>query len=163
MNDGFAVRPAKAGEEAAIGALINTIQRREFGIPITLEDQPDLADIDGFYRQGAGDFWVATHGECIVGTIALIDIGDGMGALRKMFVHEDYRGRKKGVAGDLLDVLLGHAKVRGFSEIFLGTTAAFGAAHRFYEKNGFSLIAAEDLPKGFPRMDVDTRFYRFDI
>jgi len=70
MNDGIAVRPAKAGEEAAIGALINAIQRQEFGISITLEDQPDLADIAGFYRQGAGDFWVATHGGRIVGTIA---------------------------------------------------------------------------------------------
>jgi len=57
-----------------------------------------------------------------------------------MFVHEDYRGRDKGIAGDLFDVLMGHAKARGFWAIFLGTTPEFLTAHRFYEKNGFSLI-----------------------
>jgi len=114
MNDGIAIRPARADDQAAVGELINTIQRQEFGIRITLDDQPDLADIEGFYRQGAGDFWVATHGGRIAGTVALIDIGGGQGALRKMFVHEDYRGRDKGIAGDLLDVLMGHAKARGF-------------------------------------------------
>jgi len=45
----------------------------------------------------------------------------------------------------------------------LGTTPEFLTAHRFYEKNGFSLIDLEDLPESFPRMDVDTRFYRFDL
>ena len=41
-----------------VGALIVGIQRDEFQIPITLEDQPDLQDIPGFYQQGAGNFWV---------------------------------------------------------------------------------------------------------
>jgi RimJ/RimL family protein N-acetyltransferase len=41
----------------------------------------------------------------------------------------------------------------------LGTTAAFLAAHRFYEKSGFRLVDEADLPETFPRMAVDTRFY----
>lgn len=36
-----------------------TIQREEFGIPITAEDQPDLMDTAGFFRSGAGNFWVS--------------------------------------------------------------------------------------------------------
>src|SRR6187402_3107981 len=42
-----------------VGALIVGIQRDEFQMPITLEDQPDLQDIPAFYQQGAGNFWVA--------------------------------------------------------------------------------------------------------
>ena len=55
----------------AVGALIVGIQRDEFQIPITLEDQPDLKDIPAFYQRGAGNFWVALS-ECeIVGTVAV--------------------------------------------------------------------------------------------
>ena len=43
--------------------------------------------------------------------------------------------------------------------VYLGTTAKFLAAHRFYEKNGFREIAREALPDSFPVMAVDTKFY----
>jgi hypothetical protein len=45
-------------------------------------------------------------------------------------------------------------------EVFLGTTEKFLAAHRFYERNGFQQIPATELPPAFPKMAVDTRFYR---
>lgn len=47
--------------------------------------------------------------------------------------------------------------------VYLGTTAKFLAAHRFYEKNRFDLVDAADLPQSFPRMAVDTRFYKIDL
>jgi hypothetical protein len=43
---------------------------------------------------------------------------------------------------------------------FLGTTPRFLAAHRFYEKNGFSEVEPGDLPSTFPIMAVDKKFYR---
>jgi hypothetical protein len=45
-------------------------------------------------------------------------------------------------------------------EIYLGTTEKFLAAHRFYERNGFQQIAPSELPLKFPKMALDTRFYR---
>ncbi|WP_206598641.1 hypothetical protein [Rufibacter ruber] len=38
--------------------IILPIQQLEFGVPITLADQPHLLDIEGFYIQKGGDFWV---------------------------------------------------------------------------------------------------------
>jgi len=163
MSAKIEVRRAQKEDSTAVGRLINGIQREEFGIPIKLQDQPDLTDIDGFYRKGAGDFWVAESSGQIVDTIALIDIGQGEGALRKMFVDKDFRGADKGVAIELLNRLLVHATEKGLKRILLGTTAKFLAAHRFYEKNGFDPINADDLPESFPRMDVDTRFYQIDL
>ena len=144
-------------------ALILPIQREEFGIAITAEDQPDLDDIPGFYQQGVGDFWVARDGARIVGTIALKDIGGHQAALRKMFVAPRYRGAEAGVAMDLLGRLVQSAKDQGLARIYLGTTDKFVAAHRFYEKNGFERIEAESLPPSFPRMTVDTRFYSLGL
>ena len=68
-----------------------------------------------------------------------------------------------GVAQALLDRVITHARAMGQHEILLGTTAKFLAAHRFYEKNGFDLVAAENLPVSFPRMVVDTRFYSMTL
>ena len=143
-----------------IGALIVGIQRDEFQIPMTLEDQPDLQDIAGYYQQGAGNFWVALTEDEVIGTIALLDIGNHAGALRKMFVHASYRGGKHGVATRLLETLLEWARTRGMADVYLGTTEKFLGAHRFYERNGFAQIAASDLPPTFRRMALDTRFYR---
>lgn len=157
------IRPFEARHLRGVRDLIVPIQRQEFEIPITYEEQPDLRDIDGFYRHGHGEFWIAEEGDDVVGSIALLDIGNGQGALRKMFVHADYRGSKHGTARALLDRLLAHARSGGLIELYLGTTAAFHAAHRFYEKAGFQQIAVAELPEDFPRMAVDTRFYRLTL
>lgn len=139
--------------------LILSIQRDEYGIAITAQDQPDLSDIPAFYQSGTGDFWVAFADGGLVGTIALKDIGSGQAALRKMFVTASHRGRAAGVAQALLDRLMTEARDRGVAQIWLGTTDRFLAAHRFYEKNGFALAQPETLPASFPRMAVDSRFY----
>lgn len=158
-GEGIAITAYAPGDEAAIAALILPIQQAEFGVAITLADQPDLADISKAYQYGRGGFWTAKTGGHVVGTIALTDIGGNDAALRKMFVAADYRGAAVGVAARLLDTLVAHARQKAVQRIFLGTTAAFKAAHRFYEKNGFAEIDRGDLPPAFPVMAVDSKFY----
>ena len=146
---------------AGVVGVILPIQQQEFGIPISLDAQPDLLDIPGFYQKGNGNFWVARHGDEIVGTIALLDIGRNQCALRKMFVNAAFRGSKHAVARRLLCVLLEWCRHRHMDEIFLGTTEKFLAAHRFYEKNGFVELRRDQLPDAFPIMSVDTKFYKY--
>jgi len=149
---------APADAQAVIDVIL-PIQQSEFGIAITLEAQPDLQDILGFYQRGGGGFWVAESEGAVVGTIALLDIGNRQGALRKMFVAKSHRGPAHGVSARLMATLLEWCRTRGIDEIYLGTTGAFLAAHRFYEKNGFTELAKSELPGAFPVMAVDTKFY----
>ncbi len=149
----------RAEHSAAVSELVLSIQREEFGFPITLEDQPDLQDVEGFFREGEGNFWVAIADAAVVGTIGLKDIGNRHFALRKMFVHSEFRGRDKGVALALLQASILWAESRGFEKVYLGTTEKFLAAQRFYEKNGFRRVSASELPAAFPRMAVDTVFF----
>lgn len=151
--------PFSAAHADGVIDVILPIQQSEFGIPITLEAQPDLRDIAGFYQRGNGNFWVALDGEKVAGTVALLDIGGNQAALRKMFVRATHRGSEHGIAGRLLETLLAWCRMRGVREVYLGTTAKFLAAHRFYEKNGFREIARDELPASFPVMVVDTKFY----
>jgi N-acetylglutamate synthase-like GNAT family acetyltransferase len=143
-----------------VADLILGIQRDEFSIPITISDQPDLLQIESFYQKGSGNFWVARSEDQLVGTIALLDIGNNQGALRKMFVAKGFRGKEFGVGQKLIDHLIAWVKQKGVQEIYLGTTEKFLAAQRFYEKNGFLEVGKSALPKAFPVMDVDVKFYR---
>lgn len=140
--------------------LILHIQRNEYGIPITLEDQPDLLEIEAFYQAGKGNFWTALHEGEVIGTIALLDIGQDRAALRKMFVKKEFRGGQYAVSKRLLDKAFMWAVQQGLAEVWLGTTPEFKAAHRFYEKNGFAEVTAAMLPPGFPIMEVDKKFYK---
>lgn len=150
--------------QAQIVALVLDIQQREFGIPITLEEQPDLLDIPGTYAVGCSAFWVALDAGAVVGTIALIDSGRGFGSLRKMFVAKSHRGGARGTAQRLLEELLAHAHGAGLSSVWLGTTETFRAAHRFYEKNGFVEVPGEAVPPGGSfNVKFDTRFYRLHL
>ena len=147
----------------SVHRLVLGIQREEFGVLVTLEEQPDLRDVPAYYQKDNGAFWVAVDGAELVGTIGLLDIGHGQGALRKMFVAPSHRGAAVGVGAVLLRTCLEWAAAVGMHDVLLGTTEQFRAAHRFYEKWGFVKIPQEALPAHFPRMRLDTRFYRYQL
>lgn len=157
------IEPFALRHQAGVIDVILPIQQQEFGVKISLNDQPDLLDIAAFYQRGCGNFWVALQGESVIGTIALLDIGAGLAALRKMFVRAEQRGAAGGVAGQLLAMLLDWAHSKNVRDIYLGTTAQFLAAHRFYEKHGFVVTPRAALPPAFPVMAVDSVFYRYNL
>jgi N-acetylglutamate synthase-like GNAT family acetyltransferase len=146
--------------QTAVIDLILNIQQQEFNVPITIENQPDLLDIPTFYQQKNGNFWVQLFDNQVVGTIALIDIGNQQGCIRKMFVKSEFRGKEWGIAQSLLNELTTWAKNRQIQELFLGTLTIMQAAHRFYQKNGFTEIDKNDLPINFPLMAVDNLFFK---
>ena len=146
-----------------IAALILNIQNNEFNVPLTIADQPDLLDIENFYFKKNSSFWVAVEDEKLIGTIALIDFDNGQAALRKMFVHKDYRGKEKGVGQLLMDKLIDWCRQKNITEIYLGTVEQLHAAKKFYVKNGFVKIDKAALPENFPLMQVDTEFFKLRI
>lgn len=154
------IKPYTAPYQQQVTTLILGIQQGEFGVPITLADQPDLLTIETFYQSKRGGFWCAlTEAGQVVGTISLIDVGEDFGTIRKMFVHADYRGRAFGVATLLLLTLETHAAETGMKTLYLGTLDYLAAAQRFYARNGYAPLAMTELPQAFPRMRLDNRFF----
>jgi GNAT superfamily N-acetyltransferase len=149
--------------QQAVNDLILPIQQKEFNVPVTIRDQPDLQNIPSFYKRGNGNFWIALEEDVVVGTIGQIDFGNDQAALRKMFVHRDHRGKENGVAQLLLDELKNWCKRKGVKCIFLGTIDSMHAAHRFYRKNGFTELLKTELPEAFPLMRVDNTFFKCNI
>ncbi|WP_025720737.1 GNAT family N-acetyltransferase [Paenibacillus sp. 1-18] len=163
MVNSIFIKEYSSEYQSQVVDLILHIQQNEYDIAITKEDQPDLLEIESFYQRGNGNFWVALSEGTVVGTVALLDIGDHKTALRKMFVKQSYRGQAFNVSHQLLHHAIDWARERAIEEIYLGTTPQFVAAHRFYEKNGFVSIALDELPVGFPVMKVDKKFYKYVI
>ena len=169
----FTIRSLSNAEGPQIADLVLPIQQQEFKVPITLAGQPDLLDVEHYYFLNGGHFWGAfTHASAhpdstptgqLIGTIAIISIGHNAGALRKMFVHEDFRGKEFGIAQHLMDTLIDYCKSRDISDIYLGTIHNMKAAHRFYERNGFSNIEKADLPDYYPNMSTDNKYYHLTI
>lgn len=92
LSESIIIQPYASKYQQQVVDLILHIQQQEYQISITKKDQPDLFEIEIFYQQGNGNFWVAVCNERIVGSVALIDIGSRQVALRKMFVAKSYRG-----------------------------------------------------------------------
>ncbi|MBE7102517.1 GNAT family N-acetyltransferase [Bacillus cereus] len=163
MNEKICIIPYESKFQDEVVELIVHIQQKEYNVPITKEEQPDLLEIETFYQRDHGSFWVATYDGKVVGTIALLDIGKHQVALRKMFVKKEFRGKEWGASSMLLQTAISWAKEQNLEDIYLGTTVKFLAAHRFYEKNGFQSVSIEGLPKSFPVLEVDKKFYRYIV
>ena len=157
------IEPFELQDTNHIVSLILNIQQNEFQVPITINEQQDLLNISTFYQQKRGNFWVAKFNNEVVGTIALIDCGDNIGTIRKMFVKKEFRGKEHGIAQRLLNTLEESARTNTIKSLYLGTLERLEAAIRFYERNGFTLIQKQNLPTVFPLMPVDTHFFEKEI
>lgn len=163
MNENLTIQEYSSDYQSQILDLILSIQQDEYKIPVSKEDQPDLLTIESVYQSESGNFWIALYQGEVVGTIALLDIGNRQVALRKMFVKKEYRGKIFQTASLLLHNAIAWAKTKEVKEIYLGTTLQFIAAHRFYEKNHFKNIEIDQLPTNFPVMQVDKKFYKYTV
>jgi GNAT superfamily N-acetyltransferase len=157
------IQPIQNEYENQIVDLILNIQQKEFNVPVTLADQPDLLDITNFYYKPGGIFLGAFIDEKLVGTIALVKFNAEAGAIRKMFVKKEFRGKEFNIAQQLLEQLIKYSKENGIKNLYLGTVSILQAALRFYEKNNFITIPKETLPADFPLMKPDNVFCQLQL
>lgn len=83
-------------------------------------------------------FWTARKNGMLLGFAALKDLGDGTGEVKSMRTSPAYV--RKGVAANLLDVIIRSAQKRKYRALYLetGVTEEYLAARRLYEVHGFS-------------------------
>lgn len=155
----FDITPIHNDDSQKIIDLILPIQQIEFSVPITLASQSDLFDIDTYYHNTGGGFWGAKAAGELIGTIALSASGDNSGTIRKMFVKKEFRGKEIGVAQQLLQTLLRYCQDQDIKHLYLGTVDMLKAAHRFYERNGFTRKKSDEMPTCFVRGMGENVYY----
>ncbi len=120
-----------------INEFICTILVEEF--EFTHHKDEILLENNKRFVENGGNFWIAIDDEeNIIGTICLDKKEDNIGELKKLYVHNDYRG--KGLAHILYDELINFARKNNILQIELSTYTILEAAIKFYIKKGFKMI-----------------------
>ena len=137
MSRSYRIRhELEPGDLGMVVHLHGVLYAREHGLDTTFEPYvaKPLAD---FVLSGSGRIWIAEDGDRLVGSIALVEDGEGLGQLRWFLVVPEARGT--GLGKRLLDAALAHARARGLSHIFLWSFADLTDALRLYERAGFKV------------------------
>lgn len=156
-----------AHRDAVIAAILE-IQNVEYGINLSLSEQPDLLAIDEEYAGTGGGFWLALAADGgVVGTIGLqvkrgYD-GAAWGVMKKFFVVPAYRGSGAGVSAQLYSTLLAHARRNGLRGIVLDTPSVADRSHAFYRRVGFREFALAQLPLPYRFPDRNSLLFRLDL
>jgi len=104
----------------------------------------DLNDIEQSYLARGGVFHVLEEQDgSIIGSYGLYPMEPGTCELRKMYLHQGYRGR--GLGRRLLEDALACARQLGFTRITLETASVLKEAIRLYERYGFRPCKADHL------------------
>lgn len=122
------------------------------------EDSCHALGLDAL-RDPSITFLSAWEGDDLAGIGALKDLGRGRGELKSMRVDDRFRGT--GVGRALLRALIGVARERGMTSLWLetGTMPSFTPARRLYESAGF----VECPPFGDYRLDPYSVFLTLDL
>jgi putative acetyltransferase len=110
----------------------------EYGLPWQPESADlDVIEIEKFYIEKGGEFWVVETNNTIIGTAAYYPISRGNNAveIRKMYLLP--LARKQGLGKFLLQELEKTITNRGFAEIWIETASILKEAVILYENHGY--------------------------
>ncbi len=141
--------------------LILDIQNNEAKIALSLDEQPDLKDINEHYVNSGGVFFLAVDDDIVIGTIGLMLRENNCAVLKKFFVKSRYREQKIGL--QLYLRLLDYANHHAVEHIILDTPSVAKASHRFYERAGFYKIQKYQLPISYAYPDRKSILYMLDL
>jgi GNAT superfamily N-acetyltransferase len=157
------IKPLESRYQQKVETLVLTIQNEEFKLGISAHDQPDLPDLDAFYKQRGGEFWICVNEQDdVLGCIGFEKLDNQYGALRKMFLAKEMRGNKEvQLAQKLYDTLIEFAKALSIQLMCLDTPLIAKAAHRFYERNGWVLTPINQLPSSYKIPNINPSLIQF--
>jgi DNA-binding MarR family transcriptional regulator len=122
--------PAGAMAREAVGAYFAEIGRR-FGFDPAGEADKDASVL----VPPAGTFVLAVSDGVAVACGGLLTLADGVGELKRMWVHDDWRGA--GLGSRLLSHLEDQARALGHGIVRLDTNGALSEAISMYERAGY--------------------------
>lgn len=122
------------------------------------KQREDLINIQDYYIEKGGNFWIAFDEEKIVGTIAL-ENRNTIGILKRFYVDKDYQ--RLGIGSLLYNEFETYAKAKtNIKTIYLACGESLKDAHNFYTKNGWKQINKLDIDMHFAN---DDDFFKKDL
>jgi putative acetyltransferase len=136
----FLIREWRVGDRTPAAQVIKTVLA-EYGLDWEVNcggcSDQDAVDVEEYYLQTGGEFWVIERAGQIVGTGGYHPISRGQRAveIRKMYLLPEARGQ--GLGRFLLAQLEQAAAQKGFAEAWIETATVLKEAVDLYEQNGY--------------------------
>lgn len=126
----------KSDRTAAVNLIQSVLTEYGLGCEPCGADQ-DVEQVEKYYQQTGGEFWVVEQEGKIVGTAGFYPIKRGNQAveIRKMYLLPEVRGQ--GLGKFLLNELEAKIQEKGFKEIWIETASVLKEAVKLYEKQGY--------------------------
>jgi ribosomal protein S18 acetylase RimI-like enzyme len=111
-----------------------------FGLALCFQNfDEEVANLPGKYAAPAGRLLLAFADEKLAGSIALRKLEDGVCEMKRLFVKDEFRGRRIGIA--LIEKLIAEAQKIGYEKMRLDTyPPKMAKAVKLYESYGFREI-----------------------
>src|ERR1700739_2299917 len=139
----YKIRKAKKGEETQLLNLVKVVLG-EYKLKInTGEIDKDLTDLDKYYFNDNGWFFVLEVENKIVASSAFARMSDKQCELRKMYLLKEYQGN--GFGKLLLEASIKKAVELGYTEMVLESNKMLQTANAMYRKYGFEEFTPERL------------------
>jgi GNAT superfamily N-acetyltransferase len=140
--------PARADHRAAFRDLNIAWIERYF--VVEPRDRHELDDPEGHVLATGGRIFMAEAGDAVLGTCALLPMGDDAWELAKMAVREDARGR--GVGRMLGESVIAAARESGAARVELLSNRRLAPAIALYRRLGF--VEAPMHPTEYARANI---------
>ena len=118
--------------------------------------EEELKNLPGKYSLPKGRLYMAQYEGNPAGCVALRQLDDDKGEIKRLYVRPQHRQHK--IGGMLIQRLLSDALSEGYSQLFLDTLPSMSSAIALYKKLGFQAI-----PPYYNTPITETEFYRLDL
>lgn len=127
-------------QQGAKQVILNAL--KDFGFEYHEEWDFDLEDPKKHYIEQGGMFFVLKDDGEIIGTVAIINKGNNIAELKRLYVNKKYQG--KGLGSKLLSAAIAYCKEHGFIKLEFETNKKFTKAHLLYQKRGFKTVKEDE-------------------
>ncbi len=146
----FLIRDWTASDRDAAAGVVKTVLE-EYGLGWEVScagcSDQDVVEVEKYYQQAGGEFWVVEHQGQILGTGGYYPISRGNNAveIRKMYLIPAARGY--GLGRFLLAQLEQAAAKNGFEEAWVETATVLKEAVALYERNAYRPMSGVDTER----------------
>ena len=139
-----------AGDREVAADVVKTVLE-EYGLGWEVScggcSDQDAIEVEKYYQQAGGEFWVVEAAGKIVGTGGYhpIERGNKAVEIRKMYLLPQVRGQ--GLGRFLLAQLEQAAAKQGFKEAWVETATVLKEAVKLYEKNGYQPMSGVETER----------------